>query len=594
MVTSPSFCHRLQPAGCPRTSHAPSCFRWLVVLLALLFFVPMLPGGLPGGLLGGLTSLLHAQSSGGTAMPDAPRRTPVAIGDLPRHEDGTIRVSGDNQGQGPFNRLIIRGVNLIDGTGSPMLGPVDLVIEQNRIVEIAVVGYPGVPVNERRRPQVKKGDAVLDATGMYAMPGFFDNHAHTGGLAQGTTPDYVYKLWLGHGITSIREPGSGNGLDWTLHHKRLSAQNQIVAPRITSYAFFGMEAEKPVTTPEAAREWVRMIDKKGADGIKFFGAHPDVYEAALSEAWKLGLRSMAHHAQTRVVYNNALTSARLGLNSMTHWYGLPEALFTDRRIQDYPADYNYQNEQHRFEQAGRLWTQAASPGTEHWNAVMNEMISQDFTLNPTFTIYEASRDLMRARTAEWHPTYTLPSLWDFFRPNRMAHGSYWFNWGTEQEVDWRENYRLWMAFVNEYKNRGGRVTLGSDAGYIYKIYGFSYIREMELFREAGFHPLEVLMSASLRGAEELGQAGELGTIEVGKLADIVLVDANPLANLQVLYGTGAIVVNEENKAVRVGGVSYTIKDGIVFDAKALLRDVEEQVRQAWEERGTTLAQPGVE
>lgn len=226
--------------------------------------------------------------------------------------------------------------------------------------------------------------------------------------------------------------------------------------------------------------------------------------------------------------------------------------------------------------------------------VMDEMVNLDFTLNPTFTIYEASRDLMRARRAEWHETYTLPSLWDFYSPSRVAHGSYWFNWGTEQEVDWRENYRLWMAFVNEYKNRGGRVTLGSDAGFIYKLYGFDYIREMELMREAGFHPLEVLMAASLKGAEELGVDRELGTIEVGKLADIVLVDANPLANLQVLYGTGAIRVNEENRPERIGGISYTIKDGIVYDAKALLRDVEEKVRKAWEERGRTLEQPGVE
>ena len=45
---------------------------------------------------------------------------------------------------------------------------------------------------------------------MYALPGFFDNHAHIGGMAQGTTPEYVYKLWLAHGITSIREPGSFN------------------------------------------------------------------------------------------------------------------------------------------------------------------------------------------------------------------------------------------------------------------------------------------------------------------------------------------------------------------------------------------------
>ena len=264
--------------------------------------------------------------------------TSIALAQMP---DAPERA----EGEGPFERLIIRGVNLIDGTGSPMMGPVDIVISGNRIISIQTVGYPGVPVNERRRPQAGPDDYVLDATGMFALPGFFDNHAHTGGGAQGTTPEYVYKLWLAHGITSIREPGSFNGLDWTLRHKTLSENNQITAPRIFAYVGFGSGFGRAMLTGADAREWVQSIHARGADGIKFFGATPEVYSAALDEASKLGLGSMTHHAQTRVVYANALQSARWGLRSLTHWYGLPEALFTDRIVQHYPLDYNYQDEQ---------------------------------------------------------------------------------------------------------------------------------------------------------------------------------------------------------------------------------------------------------
>ena len=71
----------------------------------------------------------------------------------------------------------------------------------------------------------------------------------------------------------------------------------------------------------------------------------------------MGLGS-AHHAQLSVARWNVLHSARAGLTTMEHWYGLPEALFDDRTVQDYPLDYNYQNE-HRFEEAGKLWEQAA-------------------------------------------------------------------------------------------------------------------------------------------------------------------------------------------------------------------------------------------
>ena len=150
-----------------------------------------------------------------------------------------------------------------------------------------------------------------------------------------------------------------------------------------------------------------------------------------------------------------------------------------------------------------------------------------------------------------------------------------------------------MTFLNEFKNRGGRVTAGSDSGFIYQLYGFAFIRELELLREAGFHPLEVIQSATLNGAEALGISNSTGSIEVGKLADIIVVDENPLANLKVLYGTGAIKLDENNEAVRVGGVKYTIKDGVVYDAKKLLKEVKDQVDLAKKEAGYKIKQPGV-
>ncbi len=61
--------------------------------------------------------------------------------------------------------------------------------------------------------------------------------------------------------------------------------------------------------------------KKGADGIKFFGAEPHIMEAALDENQKLGLTSSMHHAQMSVARWNVLQSARAGLTSMEHWYG---------------------------------------------------------------------------------------------------------------------------------------------------------------------------------------------------------------------------------------------------------------------------------
>jgi hypothetical protein len=223
---------------------------------------------------------------------------------------------------------------------------------------------------------------------------------------------------------------------------------------------------------------------------------------------------------------------------------------------------------------------------------MEELLKLDFTLSPTFHAYETTRDVMRMSRAEWHEEYTLPSLWRFYLPSRVNHGSYFHYWTTEDEVAWRDNYRLWMAFVNEYKNRGGRVGIGTDSGYTFNLYGFSFVREMELLREAGFHPLEVIRSATLKGAEALGVADSVGSIEPGKLADMVVVAENPVQNLKLLYGTGAVRLDDRNELVRVGGVRYTIKDGIVYDAKKLLADVRRMVREAKDKEGFEIRPPG--
>jgi imidazolonepropionase-like amidohydrolase len=494
------------------------------------------------------------------------------------------------EGQGQYDQLIIRGAYLIDGTGAPATGPVDVVVEDDRITQVTTVGTPGIAIDPEGRPPLLDGADLktreIDAHGKYLLPGFVDSHTHVHApdKRQKVSADYIFKLWLGHGVTSTREVFGSDGESRLLALKALSEKNAITAPRITAFPYFAMPTDgdeklPAITSAEDARKRVRYLKRIGADGIKFMGAPEDILWAALDEAEQQGLGTTMHHAQLSVAHANVLDTSSHGLDCMEHWYGLPEALFTDKVIQDYPSDYIYSNEQQRFAQAGRLWKQAAGPGTERWNEVMATLLERDFCLSPTFTIYLASRDLMRAYTAEWHYEYTAPALWDFYRASREKHGSFFFNWTTQDEIEWKHNYQLWMQFVNEYKNRGGKVVVGSDTGYIYSLYGFGYIQELELLQEAGFHPLEVIRAATKIGAQVLGQESEIGTVQVGKKADLIIVDENPLHNLKSLYGTGVPKLNEENQKVeRVGGVRWTIKDGIVYDAQALLADVRAMVK----------------
>ncbi|MGH9347098.1 MAG: amidohydrolase family protein [Vicinamibacterales bacterium] len=499
------------------------------------------------------------------------------------------------QGAGPFTTLVIRGATLIDGTGAPPRGPVDIIVEGNRIQAIRNAGTPGLPLPPNRPPA--KADHEVNATGMYVLPGFVDMHAHADGPPKSPEAEYAYKLWLAHGVTTLRGAPLGPQA-FALSEQGRSARNEIVAPRIVNYQRPGSGWDKgPIATAEAAREWVRWAARNGVEGMKMSSYEPAIMRALLEEAKTHGLGSTAHLAQTGIAQMNAIDAARLGLRSIEHFYGHFESLLADYGVQPWPADQMNDNEQMRFAQAARLWDKIHPPGSPEWKAYLQEHLKLGTTFDPTFSIYAASRDVMRARNADEHARYTLPSLWDYYQPSRVNHGSYWYYWTTSDEVAWRNFYQAWFRLMNDYKKMGGRITTGSDPGYIYKTWGFGYVEELELLQEAGFHPLEVIQAATMNGAltihEPKGTPIEFGVVRPGLLADMVIVDENPLENLKVLYGTGAVRLNDKTgKAERVGGITWTIKDGIVYDAKKLLADVAGMVEKQKRERSraTTSSQ----
>jgi imidazolonepropionase-like amidohydrolase len=485
-------------------------------------------------------------------------------------------------GEGPYERLILRAVTLIDGTGAPPIGPVDIVIERNRIAEIVSAGVPGRPFRTEGRPTGATRE--IDGQGMYVLPGFIDLHLHTGNPTKTPDAEYVYKLWLSHGITAGRGVEYGP-VPFSLSEAARANRNEITAPRMFVYQRPGQGwNEGPVRTPEQARAWVRWAKRQGIEGVKLTAYPPAVMTALLDEAKQQGMGTTAHLAQTGVAQMNAIDAARLGLGTVTHFYGIFESLYDGHDVQPWPWDMNYSDEQHRFGQVAQQWKLIHPPGSPEWKELINEFRELGTILDPTMVAYLASRDVMRMRTAEWHEKYTLPTLWDFYQPSRDNHGSYYFDWTPWEENAWRNFYRVWMQFLNDYKNAGGRVTVSSDAGFIYNLFGFGTIQEMELLQEAGFHPLEVIRGATMHAAQALfepkGEEPEFGVVREGMLADLVVVGENPIRNLKVLYGTGHVRLNEATgRAERVGGIRYTIKDGIIYDARALLADVARMVEQ---------------
>ncbi len=144
-----------------------------------------------------------------TAAPPAPAGRQGGTGQGARQGGapqggGFVAAPGRRPGEGigPFKTLLIRGVMVIDGTGAPPYGPMNVTVENNRILRITSAGTPGLPARQGGAPP--NADQVIDAPGMYLLPGFVDMHVHAGGPPKNAEAEYAYKLWLAHGVTTVR------------------------------------------------------------------------------------------------------------------------------------------------------------------------------------------------------------------------------------------------------------------------------------------------------------------------------------------------------------------------------------------------------
>jgi hypothetical protein len=262
------------------------------------------------------------------------------------------------------------------------------------------------------------------------------------------------------------------------------------------------------------------------------------------------------------------------MTTIEHWYGIPDAALPGS--QNFPHGYNYNNENERFRYAGHLWREA---DPEKLEKVLRALVDAGVAWDTTFSVYEANRDLMRAQNKAWYEDYLHPDLEEWWKPNPEHHASYFWEWTTEDEAFWRENYILWMKASRDFADMGGMVCVGDDAGSLYTLYGFGLIRELELQWEAGFHPIDIIKHATGNNAKALGMEDRLGRVREGFLADLLIMDRNPLENFKYFYPTGVLELKDGN-LVRAGGVKWTIKDGIVYHAPTMMADVKAIVAKA--------------
>ena len=401
-------------------------------------------------------------------------------------------------------RLVITGVNIIDGISPIPIDNASVVIEEGRIVEV---------IDGSRSPDTRNA-AILELDGAYLLPGLWDVHIHpeypipAGATIAQQTADFGAQLsraTTDGGVTSVRCGGAANYMD--VAWKRIFDSGRIIGPRVFASGYFltttgghfltsgqARECDGPYGFVQAIREGI----KNSVDHIKLnlsggimgppWDLHKhsflleDELEAAFSLCHQREFKVMAHATNPDAVK----AAIRLGAHTVEHGY-----------IQD--------------EECIDLFKTS-----ETWYV-------------PTLAISHLTREQATSeREREWvERRQIVPDL------QRRA------NAASDEHAKW----------FKRALDSGLKTALGSD---IRPLSEAAHL-EMGLWVRDGATPWQAIQAATKNAAELCGVGDQLGAVEAGKLADLIVVAGNPLAdiantrNLVLVIKDGQIVSDKRDK-----------------------------------------------
>ena len=244
----------------------------------------------------------------------------------------------------------------------PPEGPVDIVIENGVITDM----IPMDAVNAAgygRNFQRATGDKVIDATGQYVMPGLVEMHAHLpppNGDLGAKALDLAYRIYLGHGVTTVRDAGTGAGMARMAEQRKQIEANQVVGPAaraLPALAAAAARMGRSATRRTRRARWCASSSRPApiaSRSRKSPGHYPDVMRSHrrrgkearhVHDGRPQGLRER-RRASPRTP---ACAASSTGTASPTPRLG---------GSQNFPTDYNYWDELDRFRYAGLLWSEA--------------------------------------------------------------------------------------------------------------------------------------------------------------------------------------------------------------------------------------------
>ena len=398
--------------------------------------------------------------------------------------------------------LAIVGGTLIDGTGATPVADAAVVIRKGRI---AAAG-------PRSKVKIPKDATLVDAKGRFVLPGLWDLHAHFEQVEWGP-------IYLAAGVTTVRD--CGNELEFITAVRDAIAQGRGLGPRLllagvvdgSGPLALGVER---VDTPEQARSWVDRYHDAGFQQMKIYSSVKlEELKAVTDEAHRLGMTVTGHVPEGLTAFQ-AVEAGQDQINHISYIADmmhspLPEsATRADRRNAIINIDLN-------------------SPESQKALAFLKD---HHTVVDPTIALYELFTGTTAKPPASFEPGINkIPAelagqLTDVEPPNENSE--------VREKIFQKE-----VAIVGALHRAGVPVVAGTDQS----VPGHSLHREVELYVQAGFTPMEAIQAATNVPAHVMGLDKELGTIEPGKRADLILISGDPLQDIHNTRNVEYVITN---------------------------------------------------
>jgi imidazolonepropionase-like amidohydrolase len=412
-------------------------------------------------------------------------------------------------------KIALVGGTLIDGTGHEPIPDSVVVIEKGRIVD----------AGPKSRVKIPGGAQKIDARGKTILPGLWDMHAHFEQVEWGP-------IYLAAGATTVRD--CGNEFEFISAVRDAVVNGRGLGPRLLMAGI--VDGTGPlalgvarVDTPEEARAWTDKYHDAGFQQMKIYSSVKleEVKDVA-EEAHRLGMTVTGHVPEGL----NAYQVIEAGQDQINHI-----SYIADIMTPPLPEGAS------RLDRANAAANiDLKSPEAQKAIAFL---VQHGTVVDPTVALFEFFTASSAKLPASIEPgvTHVAPELQAILAEAGppTAHTE------LQEKIVQKD-----LAIIGALHHAGVPIVAGTDQ----TVPGYSLYREIELYAQAGFTPMEAIQAATIVPARVMGLDKELGTVEAGKRADVVILDANPLESIH-----------------NIRKVEFVITNGVMYNCAELWRSV---------------------